>query len=116
MALELSFWVINIFVVIVLFIISIGYTVAQRGQMHGFPGKVRFSTFGVLSFILIGVLFMSYLSFLFLVEGVDWTYPFVIGPNEYDLANGFWTVLIGASMGLFLGIFALLKKQEMYGK
>jgi hypothetical protein len=38
----------------------------------------------------------------------------VIGYREFDLANGFWTVLVGTAVGVFLGIFALLKKQEMY--
>jgi hypothetical protein len=116
MALEESFWIINISLLVILLMMSLGYTIAQRGQMHGFPGKVRFATFGVMSFVLIGILFISYITFLFLAEGLSWTYPIIIGPREYDLANGFWTVVVGVATGIFLGIFALLKKQEWYGR
>lgn len=116
MVLEESFWVINVFLMLILFIMSLVYTVAQKGQMHGFPGRVRYATFAVSSFVLIGVLFLSYISFLFLMEGLSWTYPIVIGPRTYDLANGFWTVLVGVATGIFLGIFALLKRQEWYSR
>lgn len=114
MQLEMSFWAISVFLMIVIFLMSLGYTYVQKGQMYGFPGKIRFATYGVASFVFIGILFISYIAYLFIQEGVAWTYPFVIGYREFDLANGFWTVLVGAAVGIFLGIFALLKKQEMY--
>lgn len=114
MALEGAYWVISVFLMVVLFIMALGYTYAQKGQTHGFPGKLRFGTFGVMSFVFVGILFISFLSYLFIMEGVAWTYPFVINHKEYDLANGFWAVFMGAAMGIFLGIFALLKKKEMY--
>lgn len=116
MQIDVSFWVLNIFLLISLLAITIGYTVAQRGQTHGFPGKLRFTTFSVASFMMVGMLLVGYITFLFLMESGDWTYPITVGPNEYDLANGFWTVLVGALAGLFLGTLALLKKRELYGK
>lgn len=116
MALEYNLWVVTILLLIYLMLLSLGYTYAQKGQTYGFPGSLRYATFGVVSFIMIGILFLSYIIFLFLVEGLDWTYPYIIGSREFDLANGFWTVLVGVLTGIFLGIFALLKKQEAYGR
>ena len=114
MGLEYSLWIISVFLMIVVFVMALGYTYAQKGQMHGFPGKVRFGMFGVMSFVFIGMLFISYIAYLFIMEGTAYSYIFVIGEHSYDLANGFWTVLIGTSVGIFLGIFALLKKQELF--
>jgi len=115
MQLDVGFWALNVFLIIILFVITVGYTIAQRGQTHGFPGKLRFTTFSVVSFMLIGMLFLGYITFLFLAENGAWTLPVMIGPNEYDLANGFVTVVVGAATGLFLGTLALLKKKELYG-
>ena len=116
MQIDVSFWVLNIFLLVSLLVITVGYTVAQRGQTHGFPGKLRFTTFSVASFMMVGMLLVGYITFLFLMESSGWTYPITLGPNEYDLANGLWTVLVGAAAGLFLGTLALLKKRELYGK
>jgi len=113
---ENSFWIVSVLLMVALFMMALGYTYAQKGQTHGFPGKMRFTMFGVMSFVFIGILITSYAAFVFLMEGLAWSYPFTVGYREFDLANGFWSVLVGVAAGVFLGIFGLLKKQELYGR
>lgn len=116
MALDASTWLITFFLLIILFVMALGYTYAQRGQMYGFPGRLRYAMFGVAGFVLIGVVFLSYVIFLYLMEGIDWSYLVTVYGRSYDFANGVWTALVGAAIGIFLGIFAFLKKQELFGR
>lgn len=113
MQLDINLAIINVFLLIILFTITVGYTVTQRGQAHGWVGFFRYGTFGVASFIIVGMLAIGYLVWLYMSMGVfTWIQP--IGQQEFELANGFITVLVGASLGLFLGILAYLKSKEMY--
>ena len=116
MGMEFGFWIISIWFMLALSIMAVGYTIMRSGRMYGSVGQLRYATFGVMSFIFIGILVMSYIAFLYIMEGLSWSYPIVIGQHEFDLANGFWTVFIGASVGVFTGLFALLKKREWYGR
>ena len=84
MQLDVGFWALNVFLIVILFVITVGYTIAQTGQTHGFPGRIRFTTFSVVSFMLVGMLFLGYVTFLFLAENNAWTIPFILGPNEYS--------------------------------
>ena len=113
MVLDMNLAIINIFLLIVLFTITVGYTVTQRGQTHGWTGFFRYGMFGVVSFMVVGMLVVGYLVWLYVSMGVfTWVQP--IGQQEFELANGFITVVVGASVGLFLGILAYIKSKEMY--
>jgi hypothetical protein len=116
MAVEIGFMAIVIFLMVIVFGMSIMYTFTQTGQGFGWPGKTRYAMFGVFSFVMIGIIFMGYVGWLYVKTGLDWQFIVNIGQQEFDLANGFFTVLVGAFVGLSLGLFALLKKQEVYGK
>lgn len=113
MQLDMNLAVINIALLICLFTITVGYTLVRRGQTHGWVGFFRYGMFGVASFIFAGMLIIGYLVWLYMSMGVfTWIQP--IGEQEFELANGFITVLVGASVGLFLGILAYIKSKEMY--
>jgi hypothetical protein len=112
MAVEQGFIAVNFFLMVIVFGMAILYTLTQTGQKFGIPGKTRFAMYGVFSFVMIGMIFMSYLGWLYFTAGPDWSYYIPIGQQEFDLSNGFFTVLVGAFVGMSLGLFALLKKQE----
>jgi hypothetical protein len=95
---------------------ALGYTFTQAGPSVGWPGKTKYAMYGVFSFVMIGVIFMSYMVWLYISTGLDFSYIFTIRDREFDLANGFFTVLVGTFVGLSLGLFALLKKQEGLGR
>jgi len=116
MQMDLGFLVINIVLMITILLMAIGYTFARTGQTFGWPGKTRFAMFGVFSFVMIGMLFISYMGWLYITTGFEWDYIVNVGQQEFDFSNGFFTVAVGAFFGLSLGLFALLKKQEAYGK
>jgi len=113
MQLDMSLVIINVFLLVILCVITVGYTIVQRGQTHGWVGFFRYGTFGVASFIIVGMLTVGYIVWLYLSMGVfTWIQP--VGQQEFELANGFITVVVGASVGLFLGILAYIKSKEMY--
>lgn len=113
MQLDMNLAIINIFLLVILCVITIGYTLTPRGQTHGWVGYFGYGTFGVVSFIAVGMLVVGYLVWLYLSIGVfTWIQP--VGQREFELANGCITVLVGASVGLFLGILAYMKSKEMY--
>jgi len=114
MQLELGLLSLNAFLIVIVLGMVILYTFTQTGQGYGWPGKTRYAMYGVFSFVMIGMIALGYIAWLYIAMGQDFGYIFTIRESEYDLGNGFFTVLIGAFVGISLGLFALLKKQEMH--
>lgn len=115
MQIENSVFLFNVIALFVVAIMAMVYTYSQMGDRTGWRGPTRYALFGVFSFVLIGFAFVAYIVWLYLGE-----YSFIVQlpigmQNTFDLANGFFTVIVGCAIGIFITLFAVLKYKE-YGR
>lgn len=114
-----SIWLFNAVVLVGLLFLTVIFT-----WVHVTPAKParavhRYMVFGVTSFIAIGMMLIAYIVFLAIVwgeAGAAYNWPFIIKGMEFDLANGFFTVLVGGAAGLFTTLFAYLRFKEAKGR
>lgn len=113
MAMLEGVWLFNIIMLVVLLIMVVSLTMLELSPSRaGVKGWERFAIYGVSSFIIIGAVMVSYIVFLALVWGdygpiYNWFLP--LKDQEFDLAQGFFTVLVGAAAGVFTAMFAYLR-------
>jgi hypothetical protein len=113
-----SIWLFNAVVLVSLLLLTIIFTWIHVSPAKPAKASQRYITFGVTSFIAVGALLISYVVFLAVVwgeTGAAYHWPIFIRDTEYDLANGFFTVLVGAAAGLFATLFAYLRFKEAKG-
>jgi len=91
-------------------ITAIVYTYSKAGMSIGKYHNMRYLLFGVTSFIVIGVFLVGYILFLYLGEP---SIPIAIGQGEFDIAHGFLTAFLGTAVGVFVVVFAMLKRREV---
>lgn len=116
LALSEGIWLFNVVILVVLLIMVMSFAWFQLSPKRVGSSGGRYVTFSVMSFIAIGTLLCAYVIFLALTwgeAGPAYNWPVFIKDTEYDLANGFFTVLVGAAAGIFTTLFAFLKFKEV---